>query len=124
MAEKISKRNKNNATLTLLVSDGDNNFVSDKTNAALMNNAVQYMAGLHETIVTYELDQKIIGQEEVIKETNKNYTKLVDEAASLDKQMKKIEKDIADNKKNIEKQQAEVDKQKQALEVLKAGKQQ
>ena len=38
--------------------------------------------------------------------------------------MKKIEKDIADNKKNIEKQQAEVDKQKQALEVLKAGKQQ
>lgn len=123
-ADRLSKRNKDNSTLTLLIAVGDDNFISTQTDASLMNNAKDYLANFNDQIASYDLDQKIVDQEEVVKKSNKQFTDLQDKGASLEKDRKKIEKDIEDNKKAIEKQQSEVDNQKQILETLKAGKKQ
>lgn len=124
MADKISRKNKDNSTLTLLISKGFDNFASDSTDGSLIKNAKTYLDSIRNMIAAYDLELQVTAQEDAVKKADKKYTNLVDEGESLEKKRKNIEKDIADNKKDQENQKAEIEKQKQILETLRGKRKQ
>jgi hypothetical protein len=123
-ADKKSRKDKDNSTLTLMISKGFDSFVADSTDARLMDNAKAYMDSIKNMIAAYDLEQQIVAQEDAVKKADKKYNNLLDDAASLEKKRKNIEKDIADNKKDQASQQTEVEKQKQILETLRGKRKQ
>ena len=124
MADRKSRRNKDNSTLTLMLSTGNEIFVSEQTNAGLISNAKKYLDSITNMISAYDLEQQIIEQQEVTTKADKKYNSLVDEGQSLEKKRKNIENDIEDNKKNQAQQQTEIEKQKLILETLKGKRKQ
>jgi hypothetical protein len=119
MADKKSRKDKDNSMLTLMVSKGFEVFAADSTDAALMSNAKEYLNNIKTMIAAYDLDLQIIAQEDAVKKADKKFNNLIDDGQSLEKKRKSIEKDIEDNKKDQTAQQAELDKQKQILETLR-----
>jgi hypothetical protein len=123
-ADKKSRKDKENSTITLMISKGFDSFAADSTDAKLMDNAKAYLDSIKNMIAAYDLEQQIKGQEDAVKKADKKYNNLIDDAASLEKKRKNIEKDIDDNKKDQAAQQAELDKQKQILETLRGKRKQ
>lgn len=119
MADRKSRKEKENSTLTLMISKGFDNFASDSSDARLMQNAKGYLDSITNMIAAYDLEQQIIAQEDAVKKADKKYTSLIDDGQSLEKKRKNIEQDIEDNKKNQTGQQSEIEKQKQILETLR-----
>jgi hypothetical protein len=124
MAERKSRRNKDNSTVTLMISKGLDNFATVKNDAALFNNAKTYLENILPMITAYDLELQITDQQDAVNNADKKYNDLIDEGQSLEKKRKNIEKDIEDNKKNQENQVAEIEKQKQKLETLKSSRRQ
>jgi hypothetical protein len=114
MAERKSKRNKDNSTVTLMISKGSDNFATPNDDAALFTGAKKYLGNMVTMVTTYDLEMQI-------KAADKKYNDLVSEGESLEKKRKNIEKDIEDNKKNQQTQLEDIEKQKQKLETLKSG---
>lgn len=124
MAERKSRRNKDNSTLTLLISKGADNFADMTKDATLITNAMKYLENILPMITAYDLELQITEQEDAVKKADKKYSSLVDDGQSLEKKRKNIEKNIEDNKSDQEKQLTDIEKQKQILETLKAGRKQ
>ncbi|MEO7306811.1 MAG: hypothetical protein ABIR78_06990 [Ferruginibacter sp.] len=124
MAERKSRRNKDNSTVTLMISKGPDNFATTKDDAALFASAKQYLENIVGMITAYDLEMQITEQQDAVNTADKKYNDLIDEGQSLEKKKKNIEKDIENNKKNQESQLADIEKQKQKLETLKAGRKQ
>lgn len=118
-ADRKSRRNKDNSTLTMLVSTGNDVFATSNDNASLMDNAKHYMDGITDMIAAYDLDQQVAAQIEVVDKATKKYNSLVDDGKSLEKKKKDIEKDIENNNKDQENQLKEIESLKTALEALK-----
>ncbi|GAB2828383.1 hypothetical protein [Ferruginibacter profundus] len=119
MADRKSRKEKENSTLTLMVSKGFDSFISDSSDSRVISNAKNYLDTIKNMIAAYDLEQQIIVQEDAVKKADKKYSNLIDDSASLEKKRKSIEKDIEDNKKDQANQQAEIEKQKQILETLR-----
>lgn len=124
MADRISRKNKDNSTLTMLISKGYDNFVSDTSDATLINNGKQYLNGIRDMIAAYDLELQIQAQEDAVAKADKKYNNLVEDGESLEKKRKNIEKDIEDNKKNQANQKSETEKQRQILETLRGKRKQ
>jgi hypothetical protein len=123
-ADRKSRKDKDNSSLTLIISKGFDNFVADSTDTRLMGNAKGYLDSIKITIAAYDLEQQIVAQEDAVKKADKKYSNLIDDAASLEKKRKSIEKDIEDNKKDQANQQNELSKERQILETLRAKRKQ
>lgn len=123
-ADRKSRKDKDNSSLTLMISKGFDNFVADSTDAKLMGNAQAYLDSIKIMIAAYDLEQQIMAQEDAVKKADKKYNSLMDDAASLEKKRKSIEKDIEDNKKDQANQQNELAKERQILETLRAKRKQ
>jgi len=124
MADRKSRKEKENSTLTLMITKGFDSFVADSTDSRVMNNAKGYLDSIKNMIVAYDLEQQIIAQEDAVKKADKKSANLIDDGVSLEKKRKNIEQDIADNKKNQVNQLAEIEKQKQILETLRSKRKQ
>jgi len=124
MADRISRKNKENSTLTLLISKGFDNFAADSTDGTLISNAKKYLDSIKLMIAAYDLELQITAQEDAVKKSDKKYTNLVDEGESLEKKRKNIEQDIETNKKDQANQKAETEKQRQILETLRGKRKQ
>ena len=119
MADRKSRKEKENSTLTLMISKGFDSFIADSTDSKVMENAKNYLDSIKNMIAAYDLEQQIIAQEDAIKKADKKSANLIDDGVSLEKKRKNIEQDIADNKKNQANQLVEIEKQKQILDVLR-----
>ena len=124
MAERKSRRNKDNSTLTLMISKGEENFASKGKDAALLANGKTYLDSILPMITAFDLEMQIANQEDEVKKADKKYNNLMDDGQSLEKKRKGIEQDIEDNKKDQEKSSGDLEKQKQILETLKASRRQ
>lgn len=124
LADRKSRRDKENATVTLMISKGADNFATLISDAALFDKAKQYLQSMLPIITAYDLELQIVDQQDAVNNADKKYNNLIDEGQSLEKKRKNIEKDIEDNKKNQENQAIEIEKQKQKLESLKGSRRQ
>ncbi len=123
-ADRKSRRNKDNSTLTLMISTGLDNFADISKDATLITNAMKYLDNILPMITAFDLELQITDQEDAVKKADKKYNNLVDDGQGLEKKRKAIEKDIEDNKKDQEKKLADIEKQKQILETLKVNRKQ
>ena len=123
-ADRKSRKEKEYATLTMMITKGLDNFVADSTDAAVVSNAKAYLDSIKIMIAAYDLELQIQAQEDAVAKADKKHTNLVEEGESLEKKRKSIEKDIEDNKKNQADQKTETEKQRQILETLRGKRKQ
>jgi hypothetical protein len=119
MVEKKSKKDKENSTVTMMISKGFDAFVTESNDGAIIRKGKSYLDSMRNMLASYDLEQQITVQEDELKSAEKKSLNLLDDGKSLEKKKRKLEEDIADNIKDQEKQVREIEKQKQILEVMK-----
>lgn len=124
MVDKKSKKDKDNSIITMMVSKGFDEFVTESSEGNPLAKAKVYMDSLRNTLASYDLEQQINVQEDEVKKADKKNENLQEDEKDLLKKKKKLEDDIDDNKKAQEKQGKELEKQKQILETLKGKRKQ
>ena len=120
MVEKKSRKDKDNSTVTMMVSKGYDEFLTEKNDGPVLEKARYFLDSLRNSVSRYDLEQQILVQEDEVKSADKKHTSLQDESKDLEKKKRKLEDEIRDNTKDLENQVKEIEKQKQILETLKA----
>jgi hypothetical protein len=117
--ERVGRKSKDVSAIYLLISTGEENFVSSGYDENLYNAAKKFLDGLVEKSAAYKLELDIKNQEDVVKDEEKKFSKLEDVEKDLIKKMKQLEEDLKDNKKDKQDQQKKLESEKKKLEELK-----
>jgi len=120
LVDRKSKKEKELSVVTMMISKGFDEFVTEKSDAGIMRNAKTYLDNLRNAVAVYDLAQQVIEQEDVVKKNEKKATGLVSDAEDLQKKKKKLENEIEQNIKDQGDHQKELEKQKQILTTLKS----
>lgn len=118
--DRKSRKEKDNAVVTMLLSSGNENFISDSSDSGTMSNARNFLDNLLPTITAYDLQQQVNAQQDLVTKAEKKYKSLQDDADDLQKKKKKLEQQIDDNAKAQKDQLAEIDRQRQLFQTIKA----
>jgi hypothetical protein len=118
--DRKSKKEKDMSEVTMLVSRGNEVYISEADDAQTINNAKAYLDNLIPNVQAFDLEQQITAQQDAVNKAEKKYKNLLDDADDLQKKKRKIEQQIEDNYKDQKNQQSEIEKQKQIFENLKA----
>lgn len=108
-----NKQEKNNSTLYLMVSNGNENFVSPESDSILWNSSREFLNSFVDKTTAYSLEQDIKDQENAIKT-------LVDQLLKMQKDEKDLAEKLAANQENQKKQQSNIDTEIQKLNDLKS----
>lgn len=111
-AEESGKKKNKVTTVTMLVSTGNNNFISSGTDAQTAANIKKVLTDLVAYAATFAVEQNIAQNDAAIAKLQKEQQKLEKSKEKKQKELNDIEKKISDNKK-------EIDKLKQANNKLK-----
>ncbi|MBL0145717.1 MAG: hypothetical protein IPP48_08125 [Chitinophagaceae bacterium] len=71
MVDRKSKKEKDIAVVTMLISKGFDSFLSDSTGTNVMNNGKRYLDSLISVIAAYDLELQIKDQEDALKSNEK-----------------------------------------------------
>ena len=118
--DKKSKKEKDAATITMLVSKGNEVFVTEAEDTQTIAKAKQMLNNLHVGVAAYDLEQQISEQESVVKKEEKRLKGYVNDGEDLQKRKKKLEQQIEQNQKDQSAEEKEIQKQKDLYEILKA----
>lgn len=117
--DRKNRRDKDNTTLTMLISSGYEKFIGDTTNASVISNAKSFLNSQVNGTADFDLDLQIAAQEELLKKADKSLAGMVEDGQGLSKKREKIETDIQENLKKQETQKAEAEKQLLIFNTLK-----
>lgn len=118
---KVIKKNneeKNNTTLYLLVSRGNENFASPEVDSTLWNSSKMFLNGFIEKTVAYNLEQTITTQENAVKNSQKKLATLQRDEKELADKIKRYQDDLSNNQTNQKDQQQDIENQQRLLETL------
>ena len=118
--ERKSRKDKDNTVVNMLVSTGNESFISDASDSNTFSRAKTFLDNLLPAVEAYDLQQQVTAQGEAVTKAEKKYKSLQDDADDLQKRKRKLEEQIQDNLKAQKDQQSEIEKQKQLFEVIKA----
>lgn len=119
MIDKKSKKEKENSTITMLISSGYDKFITEADDKTLFSNIKTYLTDMRDMVAAYDLEIQITDQQTAVKASEKKATDLEEDATDLQKKKKKLEGQIEDNIKAQADQKKEIEKQNQILETLK-----
>lgn len=117
--DRKSRKEKDASQVTMLISKGFDEFITEKSHPEVLANARGYLDNLRSTVAVFDLRQQVAAQEETVKKVEKKLAGLVEDAEDLQKKRKKLEKEIEGNIKDQADEQKELEKQKQILETLR-----
>jgi len=117
----VQKNNeeKNNSTLYMLVSSGNENFASPDVDSTLWSSSKSFLNSFVEKTTAFNLEQTIAAQENTVKDSQKKLENLQKDEKDLADKIKKYENDLATNQNNQKDQQQDIENQKKLLENLK-----
>lgn len=117
----VQKNNeeKNNSTLYLMVSSGNENFISPDGDTLLWNSSKLFLNSFVDKTATYSLEQDINAQENIVKEGQDKLAALQNEEKDLANKIKKYQDDLADNQNRQKDRQQDIEKQLKLLDDLK-----
>ena len=118
--ERKSRKEKEVSVITMLLSRGEDNFITQGADAGIIDNARSFLNGFTSYIDTYYLEQQISEMEETRIAYEKKTAGLASDADDLQKKKKKIEKDIEDNIKEQADHKDAAEKHLQNMEALKS----
>ena len=124
---KVVPKNKeeiNNSTLYLLVSNGNENFISPDADSSLWNSSKMFFNGFVERTEAFSLEGDITTQENAVQLSQKKLTTLQNDERDLVEKIKKYQDDLSLNRDNQKDQQMDTDKQAILLENLKLKRKQ
>ena len=124
---KVVPKNKeeiNNSTLYLLVSNGNENFISPDADSSLWNSSKMFFNGFVERTEAFSLEGDITTQENAVHLSQKKLTTLQNDERDLVEKIKKYQDDLSLNRDNQKDQQMDTDKQAILLENLKLKRKQ
>ena len=100
----VQKNNeeKNNSTLYLLVSTGNENFASPEVDTTLWNSSKSFLNSFIEKTTAYNLEQTIIAQEKIVKTSQKKLATLQKDEKDLAEKIKNLQQDIENQQKLLE----------------------
>ena len=107
-----NKQEKGNSTLYLLVSNGNENFVSPESDSTTWNGAEAFLNTFVDNTTAYTLEESITNQEKTVKEAQKKL-------ADLQKDEKELADKIVKNQSSQKDQQLVIDNQVKQLGDLK-----
>lgn len=120
---KVSPKNaeeKNNSTLYMLVSTGNENFASPQRDTTLWGSSTRFLNGFVSNTIAYSLEQSIGKQEEMLTAAQKKLNSLQSDEKDLNEKLRKTQEELQANQRSQADQQVELDQQKKSLETLKA----
>jgi len=110
----VQKNNeeKNNSTVYLLVSSGNENFVSPDGDTTLWNSSEMFLNSFVEKTTAYSLEHHIAAQENTVRDSQ-------NKLAKLQKDEKDLTNKITKNQEDQKSQQLDIENQNKILEDLK-----
>ncbi len=117
--DRKSRKEKESSTITLILSREFDSFMSISTDAAAFEGARKFLDNIRAMVASYDLNEQIISQLELVKKNEKKLASLVEEEAALEKKKLKLEEELAENRNNQAAQTTNLDIEKQVLETLK-----
>lgn len=118
-SERKSKKEDNRSTVYMLISDSYDAFINETRDAEAVKNGKAFLNTLEVQAASAAIDKEILNEEENLKKAEKRLNNAVDDGNDLEKKRRKLEEDIAQNKKDQETRKAEVERQKQVLEAAR-----
>ena len=97
-----NKEEKNNTTLYLLVSSGNENFASPTGDTTLWNSSRMFLNSFIEKTTAYNLEQNIKAQENTVKDSQKKLATLQKDEKDLAEKIKNLRQDIENQQKLLE----------------------
>jgi hypothetical protein len=116
--DRRSKKLKDQSTISMLVSRGDENFVTDAdetTYAAARRFLNSFVSGS----AAYKVNLDVEVQEGVVKSAEKKLTNLKDDEQDLIKKIEGLQNDLRNNRSDQEKQQRAIEDERKKLAELK-----
>jgi len=120
--ERKSRKQNDQSTIYMLVSKGNEAFISSGSDDDIYRAAKKFLNGFLEQSAVYKLDLDIKGQEDIVKDAEKKLNKLQDEEKSLTKKIEDLQNDLKKNRENQESQQKTIETEQKKLADLKAQK--
>lgn len=119
-----SEKNNNSSVVYVFVNKGkDSDFISSSTDRNLIENLRNFLDTKYvDAAAKANLDYKIKVQNDLIKSSNKDLTKMQKDLDNKIKQREKMGKDIEDLAKSIEQQKKLLEQQNQDLSKIGSGK--
>jgi len=117
--ERKSRKDRDESVVYLLVNRNEENIIA-RSDALVNSNAKTFLNRLAPDVDAFNLEVQIKDQENTVSKAVKKLKDLQDDQESMEKKIKKLQDDLKENAKDQQDQQKEIEKQKQALESLRA----
>ncbi|MCG2615134.1 hypothetical protein LZZ85_12615 [Terrimonas sp. NA20] len=119
---KIVSKNKeeiNNSIVYLLLTTGNENFVSPESDPALWAGAESFLQGFPASTTAYSLEQDIKKQETLVTDSRKKIASLLKDGQGIEDKIKLLQADLIKNQSDQAEQQINADLQLKSLNTLK-----
>jgi hypothetical protein len=120
--DQKSRKEKNQSYIYMMVSKGDEQFISSETEPLIYSASSNFLNRFVEQGAAYKMDVDIQNQDETVQAAQKKYNKLHDDEISLMKKIKDLEEDLRVNRQQQENQVKLIEVEKKKLEELRAKK--
>ena len=120
--DRKSKKDKDQAYIYMMMTKGENNFVSSETEPAAYSAGNRFLNSFVDYSATYKMDVDIQTQEDAVKSAEKKYSKLQTDETDLENKIQKMQNDLKTNRQQQENQIKIIDAEKKKLEELRAKK--
>jgi hypothetical protein len=110
------------SVMYLLTSKGNENFISDATDAATYSAAQKFLNGFTSETASYKHTLDIQTQDETVKKAEKKLADLQSDERDLNNKLSKLQEDLRKNKEAQVSQQATVEAERRKLDELKGIK--
>ncbi|MET0465755.1 MAG: hypothetical protein ABW007_21515, partial [Chitinophagaceae bacterium] len=119
---KVVPKNKeeiNNSTVYLLMTTGNENFISPQNDPTLWASAETFLQGFPASTTAYSLEQDIKKQEDQVSDSRKKIASLQSDGRGIEDKIKSLQADLVKNKNEQADQQMTFELQQKSLEMLK-----
>lgn len=118
--DRKSRKDKDVAVVNMLISTGNESFVTEISDSQTINNGKSFLNNLTPSLAAYDLQLQVSAQQEAVTKAEKKYKSLQEDADDLQKKKKKLEQQIEDNYKAQKDQENEIEKQRQLYQAIRS----
>jgi hypothetical protein len=118
-ADRKSKKDNSQSLVYMLISDSYDAFINETRDGDAVRNGKTFLNTLNVQAESASIDKEISTEEENLKKAEKRYNNAIDDGNDLEKKRRKLEEEIAENKKAQEQRKLDIEKQKLVLEAAR-----
>jgi hypothetical protein len=118
--EPKGRKAKDQSTMSMLVSKGYDNYVSQESDSVTFLAAAEFLNSFVAGNLSYSLQKEIEAQEKVVVNAEKKLASLEDDEKSLQKKIEQLQADVQNKRTDRDLQMKEISSQKAILDALKA----